>query len=283
MSRRAAVGDADRPRTSPTCSCVGVALGVERSRLAETCRAAQSAPRPAVARSDAGPAVGGVLQQARTTPSWPPARAARPAEHAPGGHGATPASARRRAGAGAALARADGEQADALRCCAHRQRRLHGCELAGLPDRARVRGGRDVRAARTAARGQRLLPRPAVPPVDGRRAPPAHRRGAGATSGCRRRTPRRSDGRCASPTPTAATPRRSTSSRASRAWRRCRARASTAGGSRSTCAAASRSSAARRTSGCGRTPGVRLAPPRWAQQGGRKPEPWHWEYAPAGR
>ncbi len=21
--------------------------------------------------------------------------------------------------------------------------------------------------------------------------------------------------------------------------------------------------------------------PRWAQQGGRKPEPWHWEYAPA--
>ena len=94
----------------------------------------------------------------------------------------------------------------------------------------------------------------AVPAV-GRRAAtgcaPTRRR---PSSGSARRTPRRSGVRCASPTPTAATPRRSTSSRASRASPPCPGtQPARLGPRRSTCAAASRSSAARPTSGCART------------------------------
>ena len=151
------------------------------------------------------------------------------------------------------------------------------------PPRCRSRHGRQRAAAWTgpvqAPNG--LLPDAALCPLataPGHRLCPPPPRAYDALS---RATPADTGSRCASPTPTAATPRRcDVFRRKPGAGRRARHLATTAGAARSTCAAGSSSSAATAHRWMqAHAPAFGWTHPAWAEPGGSRPEPWHWEHA----
>ena len=100
------------------------------------------------------------------------------------------------------------------------------------------------------------------------------------TGRCRRPSRRRSARRSASPTPTAPTPARCGSTARSRRSPRCPAPATTAGGWRSTSAAASSSYGTAQYAWMKANAGrFGFLHPDWAEPGNGREEPWHWEYA----
>ena len=157
------------------------------------------------------------------------------------------------------------------------------------PIDALLGAARGPRPERRPARGRRppgypngQIPTDALCPLwgtSGQRAARRRRRGLQRDEPGVRRDLRRA--RSASPTPTAATPAGRRPRRASPTLAAvARHEQPRLGRRASTCATACRSSARRSTCGCAHNAmAYGWFHPAWAQAGGSKPEPWHWEFA----